>query len=118
MTIVTLSTPDKAKERFTAILKKNPTVICMYFWTHCGHCMDFAPLWSKVTSKYSKSLTIVNIELESMKKLSPKYQISAFPTIIVYKDGKRYMEYTNGRTEKELHAFLKLFVSDEKQKKK
>ena len=118
MTIVTLSTPDKAKERFNTILKNNSIVICMYYWTQCGHCMDFAPIWNKVTSKYSKSLKIVNIEFESMKKLSPKYQISAFPTIVVYKDKKRYMEYTNSRTEKELHAFLKLFVSDEKSKKK
>lgn len=118
MAIVTLSNPEKAKEAFTDILKKNPVVICMYYWTQCGHCMDFAPLWKKVISKYGKSLTIVNIEFEAMKKLSPKYQISAFPMIIVYKNKNRHMEYTNSRTEKELHAFLKLFVSDEKSKKK
>jgi len=118
MAIVTLSTPEKAKEKCSSIFKNNPVVICLYYWTRCGHCIEFAPIWNKVTSKYSKTLTIVNIELEAMKKLSPKYQTSAFPTIVVFKNDKKYMEYTNGRTEKEIHAFLKLFASDEKPKKK
>lgn len=118
MAIVTLSNPENAKENHAAILKKYDIVICMYYWNHCGHCIDFAPIWNKVTSKYSNTLTIVNIELEAMKKLSPKYQTSAFPTIVIFKNNKKYMEYTNGRTEKEIHAFLKLFVSDKKSKKK
>lgn len=118
MAIITLSSPEKAKETFAKIIEKNPVIICMYYWTRCGHCIDFAPIWKKVISKYSKSLTIVNIEFESMKKLTPKYQVSAYPSIIVYKNKKRYMEYTNSRTEKELHSFLNLFISHEKTKKK
>lgn len=106
MTIETLNDSSIAKEKFLSILSNNAKVMVFYYWKMCGHCVTFAPIWNKVTNQYKDRIQVVNIELESMKKLDKKYMVSAFPSIIVYKNKNKWIDYTRERNEKELHKFI------------
>ena len=106
MTIETINDPSIAKERFLSILSNNVKVMVFYYWKMCGHCVTFAPIWNKVVNQYKDRIQVVNIELESMKRLDKKYMVSAFPSIVVYKNKNRWMDYTRERNERELHKFI------------
>jgi thiol-disulfide isomerase/thioredoxin len=106
MTIETINDPSIAKEKFLSILSKNAKVMVFYYWKMCGHCVTFAPIWNKVVNQYKDRIHVINIELESMKRIDKKYMVSAFPSIIVYKNKNKWIDYTRERTEKELHKFI------------
>lgn len=106
MTVETINDPSIAKERFLSNLSKNAKVMVFYYWKMCGHCVTFAPIWNKVVNTYRDKIQVVNIELESMKRIDKQYMVSAFPSIVVYKNKNRWIDYTRERNEKELHKFI------------
>jgi thioredoxin-like negative regulator of GroEL len=99
-------TSDNAK-MFCKLLKNN-TFICLYHWNMCGHCIELLPIWRSVIEKIGKNANIVEIELDNMKYLDAKYsKIQGFPTILVYKNGKKVSEFKQPRTYKNLEKFIK-----------
>lgn len=109
MTIEKLA-PETANKIFTKILGKQKTVICFYHWKMCSHCFLFKPIWEQIANKYKNDLTMVDIELDAMKHLDKEYIINMFPSIIVYKSGKKYTEYLDKREVSNLDAFMKTFI--------
>jgi len=93
---------------FQNALKSNNKTICFYYMNGCYHCTLLIPIWLKVLSEYdSKKINIINIEQKSLNKLQEKYKVYAFPTIIVYENGEKKMEYNGSRNEESLHNFIK-----------
>ena len=97
-------TPSEAYN-FSSIVNNYKFVLCLYHWKLCGHCIDFIPRWNKITSQYKDNIIIVNIELDAMNKLLDYYKVQAFPSIILYKNGKKFKE-CNMRDDKSLHNFI------------
>lgn len=102
--IVSKSNGDK-----TSLLLKNKDCICLYHWNYCGHCITLLPLWKKFIKKYSSKVNIITIELTNIKEIDSKFtkNIMAFPTIIIYRNGKKYNEFKNQRTMENLEEFIK-----------
>jgi thioredoxin-like negative regulator of GroEL len=111
MPIQNIILPDNAQTKFKNILKKG-TVVSYYHWKLCGHCKAFAPLWKKITRQYKDKILFANIELEGMKGIDEYYKVQGFPSIIIYKNGKKKKEFTGERTAERLDAFLKKYVID------
>lgn len=107
MTIINIENPSTAKRRFTSCINKYDKFICLYHWKNCGHCITFKPLWDKITKIHDDKIIVINIELESMKKLDDEFKINGFPSIVIYKNGKKDVEFTQQRNEKELDKFIK-----------
>lgn len=107
----------KNVSNFASLLNKYERVICLYHWTMCGHCTAFIPTWQKVTERHKGKINVINIEYEQMAKLDEKYKVNGFPAIVVYKNGKRSVEYTSARTEAELEKFIKKHLLDKDGKK-
>lgn len=103
MPIENISTP----ERFSAFLKQYNNVLCLYYWKHCGHCIAFSPVWNKITKLYEDKINVINVELECSQKLQDKYRVLAFPTVVIYRNGKKEAEFLKERTEKNLDEFIK-----------
>jgi len=118
MPIVTINSAEKANEKFMTLLKKNTKVICFYYWKQCGYCVSFAPIWNKVTLQHKDNVMVVNIELEAVKALDDKFRVQAFPSIVVYKNGKKHAEFTKERNEKNVHDFLLAHKNSKKTEKK
>lgn len=114
MPIYTIS--EENAKGFSSLLKEHDRVICLYHWTQCGHCVTLAPIWQRVTSKYKGKINVANIEYKSMLKMEKKYKVNGFPYVVVYKDGKKHVEFTSMRTEANLDAFIKEHLLDDKKK--
>lgn len=96
-----------SSDRFTTLLQHNQNVLCFYYWKLCGHCIQFAPIWKSVIMQFKDKINVAQIELDSVRKLDHQYQVSAFPTIIVYRNGKKNAEFNKARTPEELIKFIK-----------
>lgn len=91
------------------ILCKKKTIV-LYHWNNCVHCLQLIPIWNEICKKYvkNKNINIINAELEYIYLLKKKYKknISGFPTIIKYKNGKRFDEFHKERTIDNLNDFI------------
>jgi len=119
MPVVDINVPSEAKDKFMPMMKKG-WVLCLYYWKHCGFCISFHPIWDKVTKYYKDRINAVSIELDCLKELDKKYSdVNGFPTITLYQDGKEVKQFTNKRTEDELHKFIQSeILKNEKAAKK
>lgn len=106
--------PETANENFTKILSNNKIVICLYHWKMCSHCILFKPVWNQVANKYKNDLMITDIELDAMRHLQPQHMVQMFPSIIVYKNGRKSIEYDKRREAPELDSFMKSFINEYK----
>lgn len=99
-------TPKNANN-FCKIVKKG-VFICLYHWKDCGHCITLLPIWEEAVKNSGKNSYIVEIEMDNLKYLDEKYRtVQGFPTIIVYKNGKKIKEFSEQRTRENLEKFIK-----------
>ncbi len=117
MTIENISDAYMANEKFLAFINKHKNVICFYYWKQCGFCISFAPTWYTIMQTYAKNINILNIELEAVKKLKEENKVKAFPTLILYQNGKKKMELAS-RNEKYLHKFIQTNLLSKPKKNK
>jgi len=79
----------------------------------CGHCKRLAPTWEELAAKYvgNEGVRIAKIdctaEANANKELCDGQDVKGFPTLHIYKDGKKITEYNGKRGLEELDAFVK-----------
>jgi len=90
---------------------KTKLCIVFYYWTHCGFCQEIKPVWNKIAKKYANksNIYIINVEVDNLELLRAKYKknISGFPTIMKYSNGKRLEEFKGKRIFKDIDDFVK-----------
>jgi hypothetical protein len=98
-------TPNNAKLCNT-LLKKNKWIV-LYHWKQCGHCIELLPKWKTITKNENKCC-IMEIEYSVYPLLQKKYtNVSGFPSIIVYDNGKVIDDFKEQRTLTNLKKFIK-----------
>lgn len=103
------------KKEFESEISKKK-VLCLYHWSHCGHCHSYMPVWKKLTA--SNNINSISVELSVIKTLDPVHQIYAFPTVVLFENGKKKIELPGARSEKELHNFIKANFTEKSVPKK
>lgn len=77
----------------------------------CGHCTRFKPEWSKVEQECKSrniSTTALNVDDEKNSDFINKYNVTSFPTIIVFK-GAEHKRYEGDRTTQQIVDFVEKF---------
>jgi len=83
-------------------LPKLEAVIVLYKASWCHFCVDFLPLFNKLSQAYPK-ITFGIIDIDPEKKLVnnnnnlafPLYTVKSFPTVVLYKKGKFLLELSS-----------------------
>ncbi|CAH2353935.1 protein disulfide-isomerase Mpd1p [[Candida] railenensis] len=76
------------------VLKTNYTSIVKFYAPWCGYCKQLQPTFSKLgkfihgEGKYATNVVAVNCDREVNKPLCAKYQVSGFPTVMVFRPPK------------------------------
>jgi thiol-disulfide isomerase/thioredoxin len=85
------------KKDVTEKFKNNDAYIEYYSMSRCGHCNAFNPEWEKFAKGQSNVIKyVIDKDVEARKK-SEELGITGFPTVLVFKDGKKH-SYTGERT--------------------
>jgi len=83
-----------------------------FFAPWCGHCKRLAPTWDELAGKFSSAddVTVAKVDCTSddnkNKELCSEQGVNGFPTLHIYKDGKKVEEFSGKRTIEGLEAFV------------
>ena len=106
--VLTEQTIDEAISTF-------PFLIIKFYAPWCPHCQELAPEYaSAASSEEMKQLgvTFAKVDVEFHSKLGDKYDVTGYPTLILFEKGKIKKNYDGGREKKTIILwFIKNIVS-------
>ncbi|MDR2462051.1 MAG: thioredoxin [Mycoplasmataceae bacterium] len=87
-------------KNFSKSIEKNTWVVDFYAdW--CGPCKMLSPIFENVAKKYPK-INFTKINVDESNDIAEKYNVLSIPTIIVFKDGKKYSQHVGFISEEKL----------------
>lgn len=72
------------------VLRSPVPVLVDFFGEHCGPCRMLKPVLVALAESMEDSVKIVNVDVAVNERLVSDHQISAIPTLIVFKEGKEF----------------------------
>ncbi|KAL1123519.1 hypothetical protein AAG570_002596 [Ranatra chinensis] len=96
-------------DTFETGIQKGITFV-KFFAPWCGHCKGLAPTWEELgkiyVTKYDINIAKVDCTLEQNKELCSDQEVDGFPTLLLYKDGRKISEYNGSRGLEDLIEFV------------
>ncbi|KRX04048.1 Thioredoxin-like fold [Pseudocohnilembus persalinus] len=78
---------DKDIQKITDLVNAKKKIIIFFHADWCGPCKKISPSFHTMSGLY-KNIHFAEVEGDKNKQLGQIHQIQAFPTFVVYKDGK------------------------------
>lgn len=74
---------------FEEMLSASDVPVLVDFYAEwCGPCQLMVPILEQVNAQLKDRLRIVKIDTEKYKELASQYEISALPTLVLFKQGQ------------------------------
>lgn len=82
--------------------------IVLYYLPGCGHCHRMMPEWNKFAKKHKghPRITARKINCEKNPKKAQEHGIEGYPTILLFKDGKKHV-FSGERTARAFEHFAR-----------
>jgi thioredoxin 1 len=84
---------------FEAEVIKSPVPVLVDFWAEwCMPCRVLSPTIDQVATDFAGKFRVGKVDTDSNRDISVKYQISAIPTVMLFKNGevrKKFVGLTN-----------------------
>lgn len=71
-----------------AVIKADHSVLVDFWAPWCGPCRLLSPLLEKIAMQYKDKIKIVKLNTDENPEIASKYNISAIPTILFFKNGQ------------------------------
>ena len=86
------STPNVARitetEFEAQVEQATSPVVVDFYATWCGPCKVLSPRLEKLAGEFSGKIKFVKVNVDEAQKLAGRFQVSAIPTLIFFKNGK------------------------------
>ena len=92
---------------FARLIHDSAVPVLVDFWADwCGPCKMMAPELGKLAAIEAGRTLIAKVNTEMLPQVAGQFQISAIPTLILFRDGREAGRVSGARPAKELQAFL------------
>ena len=77
-----------------------------FFAEWCGPCRALTPILEKISKELSGKATIAKLDIDECQKTAASLRVTAFPTLILFKDGKEMGRLIGLRDERTIKDFI------------
>lgn len=74
--------------KFSDLVNGGQLVLIDFFAEWCGPCKMMKPILEEVKKQMGDSITIIKIDAEKNMEAASAFQIQAYPTLVLVKEGK------------------------------
>jgi thioredoxin 1 len=86
------------------VLQSDKPVLVDFWAEWCMPCRMLAPTIDKIAESYSEKVKVGKLDTDSNREIAIKYQISAIPTVILFKDGQVAQKFVGLKQEREFQG--------------
>jgi thioredoxin 1 len=98
---------DLTDANFEQEVLKSPIPVLVDFWAEwCMPCKMIAPTVAELAGEYAGKIKIGKVDTDSNRQISMKFNISAIPTLIFFKDGQMVKKFVGLQQKKDLKAAI------------
>ncbi len=101
--------PELTNGEFEKFTKKG-LVLIDFFAEWCMPCLMMAPVLEDLSEKLKGKIKFGKINYEDNQQITQKFDVSSFPTFIVFKNGKEIDRFIGAMSEDELERKLKKYL--------
>ena len=89
-----MPTEISAPLHFTTLLNAHTYLIADFYATWCPPCKQIAPIYNQLSTTHASpgKFAFVKINVDEQNELAAKYGVTAMPTFLVFKNGKKVQE--------------------------
>ncbi|MGM0608430.1 MAG: thioredoxin [Candidatus Muiribacteriota bacterium] len=77
-----------SEEDFDNVIKENKLVVADFYADWCPPCKVLAPILEEVAADFENQVKVIKIDVDNNQELAKRFEVSAIPTIIYFKDGE------------------------------
>ena len=92
---------------FRTLLNGHAYLIADFYATWCPPCKQIAPIYDKLSTAHSTAgkFAFVKVNVDEQREVAAQYGVTAMPTFMLFKDGKK-IEEIKGADPRKLNAVV------------
>ena len=103
-----MNTIQITKDNFEQEVLLSDKPVLLDFWASwCGPCAAVSPIVEEIAEENADTLKVGKVNVDEAPELAQRYQISAIPTLLLFRDGEPVDVSVGVKSKAELEAFLK-----------
>lgn len=88
------------------VLQSDKTILVDFWAEWCGPCKAIAPGLEEISETLKGKVTIAKLDVDTNQQVAQRYNISAIPTLIIFKNGQVAAQKMGGAPKSQLLAWI------------